>query len=306
MTVPFAPRPPKSARPLALLLCGLLALPAPVVLAQAPPPARADFSAALSGTSRPLTLKISDLDGTWRQVSIAKIGGADLLSLFAVSSRGGGGGPALDQYYTRGETTVIGGETYLVAYRYSLKLSDLSGDSGNTPPQITPETVITLSLVNVRQIASLDGIQAFVPVSAAQAQAQTDQVAEAQSENNLKQIGLGMIQYTQDADEKFPPMQSAEIAKKAIFPYVKTDLIFVHPRTHEPYRVNTSLSGHSLDEIVSPAQTVMYYEASAAPDGLRAVLFADGHVKRLPDAEWRRLLAASHLPSRTTTRMVPR
>lgn len=281
---------PKTARPLALLLCGLLTLPAPAALAQTP-----DFTSAVSGTTRPLTLKIKDLDDTWRQVSISKVGGADLLSLFTAGTRGAP--PALDQYYTHGETTTVGGETYLVAYRYALKLSDLTRAYADTPPPITPETTLTLSLINVRQIASLDGIQPYVPVSAAQVQAQTSENAEAQSVSNLKQIGLGLVQYNQDYDEKYPPMQSAAITQKAIYPYIKSDAIFLNPATHEPYRVNTSLSGHSLAEIDNPSSTVAYYEASAGSDGLRAVLFTDGHVKRLPDAEWRRLLAASHLPA---------
>ncbi len=278
-------RLPRTARPLALLLCGLLALPAPAALAQS-----ADFTSAIAGTTRPLTLKIKDLDETWRQVSISKVDGGDLLSLYASNTRGTV--PGLDQYYTHGETTVIGGETYLIAYRYALKLSDLTREDANVPPLITPETTLSLSLINVHQIASLDGIQPFVPVSAAQ----TSENAEAKSVTNLKQLGLGLVQYVQDYDEKFPPMQSAAIAKKAIYPYVKSDAIFQHPATHEPYRPNTSLSGHSLAEIEAPASTVAYFEASAV-DGLRAVLFVDGHVKRLPDAEWRRLLAASHLPA---------
>lgn len=287
------PRLPKTARPLALLLCGLLTLPAPAALAQTPP--SGDFASVLSGSSRPLTMKVKDLDNTWRQVSISKVGGADLLSIFTSSARGAA--PTLDQYYTHGETTVIGGETYLIAYRYALNLPELARDNTDTPPQITPETIITLSLINVRQIASLDGIQPFVPISAAQVQAQTSENAQAESLSNLKQIGLGLMQYTQDYDEKFPPMQSAAITQKAIYPYIKSDAVFLNPATHEPYRVNTSLSGHSLAEIDNPSSMVEYYEASAGSDGLRAVLFADGHVKRLPDAEWQRLLTASHLPA---------
>ncbi len=286
---------PKTARPLALLLCGLLTLPAPAALAQTPP--SGDFASVLSGSSRPLTMKIKDLDDTWRQVSISKVGGADLLSLFTAGTRGAA--PTLDQYYTHGETTTVGGETYLVAYRYALKLSDMNSSSTDTAPQITPDTTLTLSLINVRQIASLDGIQPFVPVSAVQAQADATKNAEAQSVTNLKQIGLGMVQYVQDNDEKYPPMQSAAIAQKAIYPYIKSDAIFLNPATHEPYRVNTSLSNQSLAVLDNPSNFVQYYEADAAADGLRAVLFADGHVKRLPDAEWRRLLAASHLPPPT-------
>ena len=286
---------PKTARPLALLLCGLLTLPAPAALAQTPLSPSGDFASVLSGSNRPLTMKIKDLDNTWRQLSISKVGGADLLSIFTAGTRGAA--PTLDQYYTHGETTTVGGETYLVAYRYALNLPELARNNTDTAPQITPDTTLTLSLINVRQIASLDGIQPHVPITAAQADANAAKSTQEQSLNNLKQIGLGMVQYVQDYDEKYPPMQSAAITQKAIYPYIKSDAIFLNPATHEPYRVNTSLSGHSLAEIDNPASTVAYYEASAASDGLRAVLFTDGHVKRLPDAEWRRLLAASHLPA---------
>jgi len=281
---------PRTARPLALLLCGLLALPVPAALAQS-----AGFTSAVSGTTRPLTLKVKDLDSTWRQLSISKVGGADLLSLFTAGARGAA--PTLDQYYTHGETTVIGGETYLVAYRYALKLSDLTRDNSNTPPQITPETTLTLSLINVRQIASLDGIQPYVPVSAAQAQVQTSEASKQASLSNLKQIGLGIAQYVQDYDEMYPPMQSTAIAKAAIYPYIKSEAVFQNPTTHEPYRPNTSLSHHSLAEIDNPSVFVVYTEDGPNPDGTRGVLFADGHAAFVSDAESRRLLAASHLPA---------
>ncbi len=283
---------PKTARPLALLLCGLLALPAPAALAQAPA-ASSDFTSAMSGTTRPLTLKIKDLDATWRQLSISKVGGADLLSLFAGSARGAA--PALDQYYTHGETTVIGGETYLVAYRYALKLSDLMGNA-STPPQITPDTTLNLSLINVRQIASLDSIQPFAPVTAAQTDAEAAKNAQAQSLANLKQIGLGLLQYTQDWDEHYPPMQSTEIAKNALLPYIKSDTVFQNPTTHKPYRPNTSLSHQPLVSIQNPSTLMAYYDDGPNADGERGVLFADGHAKMVTEEEWRRLKAASHLP----------
>ena len=34
-----------------------------------------------------------------------------------------------------------------------------------------------------------------------------------------------------------------------------------------------------------PAWSI-YYEASPAPDNTRALCFLDGHVKRVPEAEW--------------------
>jgi len=151
-----------------LLLCAALVLPAPLAWGQSP-----DFASALSGTTRPLTIKVRDLDSSWRQMTVAKSTGMDLFSLFALGSRAQG--PKLDLYYTHGETVTAGGETFLVAYRSLPSLALLAAlTDGNTPqpaaPQ-TPDTVLSLSLVNVRQIGSLDGIQAYAPVTPAEARA---------------------------------------------------------------------------------------------------------------------------------------
>jgi len=91
-------------------------------------------------------------------------------------------------------------------------------------------------------------------------------------------------------------MQSAAVTKKAIFPYVKSDDVFQYPMTHEPYLPNKSLSGRSLASFNSPSDMVAYYEAVPTPGGTRAVLFMDGHVKRIPESQWPALKAASHVP----------
>ena len=65
---------------------------------------------------------------------------------------------------------------------------------------------------------------------------------------------------------------------------------------HELYQANTSLSHRILASFDSPSTMVTYYEASPDDDGLRAVLFLDGHVKRVTEAEWQKLRLASHVP----------
>ena len=113
---------------------------------------------------------------------------------------------------------------------------------------------------------------------------------------NLRQLGLGLIQYTQDNNETLPPMQSASAAKAALFPYIKSDSIFEQPPSHTFYRPNASLSRRKLASFDSPASVVAYFETTPQADGLRAVLFLDGHVKRLQDPEWQQIKAASHVP----------
>ena len=59
----------------------------------------------------------------------------------------------------------------------------------------------------------------------------------ASCQSNLKQIGLGVMQYTQDYDERFPmryygtagPRQEANSWRRQIFPYVKSSQLFSCP-----------------------------------------------------------------------------
>lgn len=111
-----------------------------------------------------------------------------------------------------------------------------------------------------------------------------------------------MMQYEQDTDGKLPPfklppMKDAAQVEQVLLPYAKQDALFQHPLTHAPYQPNTSLSRQALSGFAEPATMVLYYEADQAPDGTRAVLFLDGHVRRVDPAEWRRLKIASHVPN---------
>lgn len=277
---------------LMLSVCAALALPATLAWGQAASPP-ADFGSALSGTGHPLTLRVGDLDTSWRRVFIGKP--LDT-SIFLFGQSRDAFSAASNPYYTRGQTETVGGETFLIAYHYAPPPADASGEP-QPPPVQTPDTTLTLSLINVRQISSLDGVQVVSAQTQAQAQQAQNAAYDAQSQSSLKQIGLAMLQYEQDDDEKLPPMHSAAATEKAIYPYVKSKAVFQQPQTHEPYLPNTSLSGRSLASFDNPSTMVLYYEASPAPDGTRGVLFFDGHAKRFPEAEWPALKAASHVPN---------
>lgn len=87
---------------------------------------------------------------------------------------------------------------------------------------------------------------------------------------NLKQIGLGIIQYTQDSDENLP---AADGWMKTISPYIKsTDVFGVddHAVVYEPP------ADLALAKMESPADTEMAYMDLPCA---RVVLFCDGHVK---------------------------
>ena len=97
----------------------------------------------------------------------------------------------------------------------------------------------------------------------------------------LKQLGLGVMQLSQDYDEKinFGPNDF----QQKLQPYLKNTSVFRSPLTGRPYVMNPALSGMSLAQISEPAQTVLFYEGSSgrlffSPEGTAAVLFMDGHV----------------------------
>lgn len=91
--------------------------------------------------------------------------------------------------------------------------------------------------------------------------------------SNLKQIGLALIQYSQDFDEHYPPTKGLN---DAIYPYLKTRDVFQVGSHSFVYRLP---GGTSLAEIDSPAETV---QGEMDLPCARIVLFADGHVKSFP------------------------
>ena len=68
-------------------------------------------------------------------------------------------------------------------------------------------------------------------------------------QSNLKQIGLGIQQYTQDYDEKYPLEQisSGIPYVSAIQPYVKSTQIFICPSAPQTLRYDSGDDGVALD-----------------------------------------------------------
>ena len=113
----------------------------------------------------------------------------------------------------------------------------------------------------------------------------------ASCQSNVKQIELGMLQYTQDHNDTFP--KSAAAYKDAVFPYIKEESVFHCPSDRGgsvDYSLNTKLQGVSLDKIPHPNTVVAVYEGkNQTPDyrhnGKAVIGFADGHVREVPEAE---------------------
>ncbi|MGI4787982.1 MAG: hypothetical protein ACRYFS_03930 [Janthinobacterium lividum] len=252
-----------------------------------------DFVAALSGEKHPLTLKLKDLDSSWRSFTLTRSAGIDITAMLA---------PELNtaaissSYFTQGETVAIGSAMFLVSYHYPLNSSDpQTAVQGSKPLPQTPNTLITLSLININYVSSFDNIRPFVLAGVVTpiVLADPNQV----SMSNLHQIGVAVVQYTQDHNEVLPPMKSVAEADDALHPYINDVKIFENPITHQRYQTNTSLVHRNLASVEEAGAMVIYYETSSDADGKRAVLFLDGHVERVTEADWQRLKTASHVPN---------
>ncbi len=101
----------------------------------------------LSGTAVPTSIRLREIPTDWRGFGIN--GQLEIGNLQTVinSSAGGGFGAS---YYTKGQSILIGSETYVAAYSL-LTLVDT----------ITPDTPLGLSLLNLKTIGSLSNIRTF-------------------------------------------------------------------------------------------------------------------------------------------------
>ena len=112
----------------------------------------------------------------------------------------------------------------------------------------------------------------------------------ASCQSNMMQIELGLTQYTQDHNDKFPP--SAAGYKAAIFSYIQDEGMFHCPADQGgpvDYSMNTNLQGKSIDKLAAPASVVAIYEGTNQTlnfrhDGKAVVGYADGHISEVTEA----------------------
>lgn len=125
------------------------------------------------------SIKLKELGSGWLSLKVE--GPAELKSGGAPSQLAGGifgmmlggGAAAGSSYappqYTRGAMAALGGESFLIVYRVAGKGLDLTalmrmGQGGGDlplPEKLTPETTLSLVLVNVRSITTVSGIRPF-------------------------------------------------------------------------------------------------------------------------------------------------
>ncbi len=100
-------------------------------------------------------------------------------------------------------------------------------------------------------------------------------------QSNLRQIGLGLIQYTQDYDEKFPLVATIGSAfgwADALQPYLKSTQIFHCPVARNPaqtdpkqtgytdFPFNARMNGKSLGKISEPSRQIVSLDGNDGTD----------------------------------------
>ncbi len=93
------------------------------------------------------------------------------------------------------------------------------------------------------------------------------------AQSDLKQIGLGLIQYTQDYDETLPP--AADVDER-IYPYIQNRSVYGFQGSHWIYLPPKDLGLAAMEE---PARTEI---GTLDTPCAHNVLYADGHVKSFP------------------------
>ena len=263
-----------------------------------------DLKTLLFSPASQNALTLRDLNSEWRVMNASAAdnsGGGNFMAAW-LSMMSGAAAPAA--CYTRGDTVTVGGETFVVVYRAATKPINMAalmngrGNQSPPPPEpYTPDTKLTLSLLNLKTMAAFNDIHPFdLKAELAAHQPPPASPATEESVKNLKQMGTALMMYAQDYDEMLPPMKKYEKTQEVLMPYVKNAAAFTNPDTKEPYKANPVISGLALAKVDMPTETVAFYEAAPARDGTRGVCFLDGHAKRIKEEDWPALKAKNKIP----------
>jgi prepilin-type processing-associated H-X9-DG protein len=263
----------------------------------------ANLQELLSGKPVPLALKLKDLDGSWRRTRVSSSDSNALLGMYAELMGGGGGGV----YYTKGETVVLDGLTYIIAYQHLLKPVDtVALFRGGQPPELeplTPESPLALALIQLRTAGTLGDIRPFnlddeiaegTNIQKA-VQESNSRAANYSSVSNLKQIGLGLAMYADEHNNKLPDMSTPQSLKKALTSFITNEKVFLQSKTGKPYQPNPSFTAQPWQG-PNASTDVLVYEADPSEGGNRTVLFGDGHVERVDATRWQELKKTSNIP----------
>lgn len=103
--------------------------------------------------------------------------------------------------------------------------------------------------------------------------------------SKLRQLGIAVVMYSGDHDDRLEMQPSQAAVRKALQPYVVSEEIWQYPgKPDQTFSFNVKLTGHSFSEMDDPGSIVMFYEGSKGAldfshDGRAWVCFADGHTR---------------------------
>ena len=260
---------------------------------------------------------IKDLPDTFKPVKITltneSVFGTLMLTQFAMRP---GAGPnlldALTSYWTTGAEVDLDGHKFLVTYKVDMPLTDLSPMPGMDAPNVKDLSLV-LNLMRVDHIASIvpvpslkkdqlqaalapSGEMAEVAMAAAPAGQEARPVSastKTQALSNIKQIAIGQIMYTGDYDDVMPYVQNTATVREVIRPYIKNDSLWKNPNPNGGRVLfNIALAGTNVVDVPFPAETPMFYDERAWPDGSHLVAYLDGHAKSVSATDWAKIQKA--------------
>lgn len=260
----------------------------------------------------PETIAIKDMPTEFRAVDI-RTTASDFTQAMQMSMYSFGGSSQRNTYelfqfaqtsWTDGKVVTTDAGEFLLTYRLGYGPSDNS--SG-------PKVSDSLRLVLIRK----DAIMEIAP-RADLTRARLMELAspEAQSErqsasskttalSNMKQLALGMIMYTSDYDDVMPYVQDSKSAFAVTQPYLKNSQLQNSLNPGSRILMNMSISGVEVTLVESPAETVLYYDEKAWPDGRHLVAFLDGHVTYVDPDGWQKCQASLHLKLKRKAKPLP-
>lgn len=152
-----------------MVAVGLGAVVAPFMLTTTPVRAN-DLTKIFADPSIPLTLQLNALDSNWKRLNLSEDSSSSLSPALLFGMSGAlASAFRTDVYYTQGTIVTISKQKYLVVYRpesRNINLADLMRSGRDKSPEtlfkeLTPDSKLTLSLINLSKLDSLKNIQPF-------------------------------------------------------------------------------------------------------------------------------------------------
>lgn len=120
------------------------------------------------------------------------------------------------------------------------------------------------------------------------------------SRYNLRQLNLALLTYSQDFEERLPPLRDIKDARARLEPYLPASRHsgpdrWREPLYRRPYAVNAALNAQRMKSVSVPARVITFYETYPWANQYRVVGFLDGHVKTVQEKDWPRVALESGL-----------